>query len=109
MPKTSSASPAVTVVAPRKSKWRTALSCRLSGISRRDATIATTPIGMLTKNTHRQSSHSVSMPPKSSPNAPPPAAIAAQTESARVRSCPSRNVVVTIESAAGETSAAPKP
>jgi hypothetical protein len=43
------------------------------------------------------------------PNAPPPAAIALQIPSALVRSFPSANVVVTIESAAGETSAAPRP
>ena len=49
------------------------------------------------------------MPPTTRPTAPPPTAIAAQTPSAFVRSAPSRNVVVTIESAAGETSAAPRP
>ena len=49
------------------------------------------------------------MPPSSRPNAPPPAAIALQTPSAFVRSSPSANVVVMIDSAAGETSAPPSP
>ena len=49
------------------------------------------------------------MPPSSRPTAPPPTAIAAQTPSAFVRSAPSLKVAVTIESAAGETSAAPRP
>ncbi len=41
--------------------------------------------------------------------APPPTAIAAHTAIARVRSRPSEKVVVRIESAAGETIAAPRP
>ena len=49
------------------------------------------------------------MPPSSRPNAPPPAAIALQTPSAFVRSSPSAKVVVMIDSAAGETSAPPRP
>ena len=49
------------------------------------------------------------MPPSSRPKAPPPAAIALQTPSAFVRSSPSAKVVVMIESAAGETSAPPRP
>ncbi len=49
------------------------------------------------------------MPPSSRPKAPPPAAIAPQTPSAFVRSGPSGKVVVMIESAAGETSAPPRP
>ena len=49
------------------------------------------------------------MPPSSRPKAPPPAAIALQTPSAFVRSSPSANVVVMIDSAAGETSAPPRP
>ena len=42
------------------------------------------------------------MPPSRSPNAPPPAAIALHTPSAFVRSSPSANVVVMIDSAAGD-------
>src|SRR3954447_24104043 len=67
------------------------------------------PIGRLMKKTQRQLRYSVRMPPRSRPAAPPPAAIALQTPSAFVRSAPSSNVRVTIASAAGETSAAPRP
>ena len=67
------------------------------------------PIGRLMKKIQRQERVSVSRPPSTSPTAPPPAAIALQTPSAWVRSRPSANVVVTIESAAGETRAAPSP
>ncbi len=49
------------------------------------------------------------MPPSSRPTAAPPTAIAAQTLRALVRSGPSLKVVVTIDSAAGETIAAPRP
>ena len=49
------------------------------------------------------------MPPSSTPAAPPEPATAPQTPSALLRSAPSAKVVVTIESAAGESSAAPKP
>jgi hypothetical protein len=66
------------------------------------------PIGTFTKKIHSQLSMSVSTPPSSSPNAPPPAAIALQTPIAFVRSS-SANVVVMIDSAAGETSAPPSP
>ena len=67
------------------------------------------PIGTLTKKIHSQERNSVSTPPSSRPTAAPPAAIAPQTASALVRSSPSEKVVVMIESAAGETSAPPKP
>ena len=70
---------------------------------------AAIPTGTLTKKIHGQDSHSTSIPPTTRPTAPPPTAIAAQTPSAFVRSAPSRNVVVTIDSAAGDTSAAPSP
>ena len=59
------------------------------------------PTGTLTKKIHGHESVSTRMPPRSRPTAPPPTAIAAQTPSAFVRSAPSANVVVTIESAAG--------
>ena len=67
------------------------------------------PTGMLTKKIHGHERVSTRMPPSSRPTAPPPTAIAAQTPSAFVRSAPSLKVAVTIESAAGETSAAPRP
>ena len=102
-------SPAVTVVAPATSKLLCACSSFDSGTKRSEKTNAAIPTGMLTKKIHGHESVSTRNPPSTSPTAPPPTAIAAQTPSAFVRSAPSRNVVVTIESAAGETSAAPRP
>ena len=67
------------------------------------------PTGMLTKKIHGHENVSTRNPPSTRPTAPPPTAIAAQTPSAFVRSAPSRKVVVTIDRAAGETSAAPSP
>ena len=67
------------------------------------------PTGTLTKKIHSHESASVRMPPSSRPKAPPPAAIAPHTPIALVRSGPSSNVVVMIDSAAGETSAPPRP
>ena len=58
---------------------------------------------------HSHEARSVSTPPSSRPTAPPPAAIALHTPSARVRSEFSVNVVVMIDSAAGDSSAAPRP
>ena len=49
------------------------------------------------------------MPPISTPAAAPPPPTAPQTPSALLRSVRSVNVVVMIESAAGVSSAAPKP
>ena len=107
--KTSSDRPAVTVIAPTASKWRISLSRRLSS-SIRGARIATTmPIGTLTQRTHSQPAYSVSMPPSSTPAAPPEPDTAPQTPSALLRSAPSANMFVTIDSAAGAISAAPRP
>ncbi|MDH6553054.1 hypothetical protein M2162_007151 [Streptomyces sp. SAI-041] len=66
-------------------------------------------MGTLTNSTHRQFSHSTSTPPASSPIAPPPAETAAKTPKARLRSGPSRNVVLTRERAVGEAMAPPTP
>ena len=80
---------------------------RAAGAGR--ATAATMPIGTLTNRTHSQPAHSVSTPPSSTPTAPPEPATAPQTPSALLRSAPSAKIVVTIDSAAGESSAAPRP
>ena len=61
------------------------------------------------KKIHDQPSEPVSAPPSSTPAAPPLPEAAPQTPSATFRSRPSRNVVVRIESAAGDSSAAPSP
>ena len=67
------------------------------------------PTGTLTKKTHSHERASVSRPPSSRPTAPPPPEIAAKAPSALARSGPSGTVVVMMLSAAGETSAAPRP
>ena len=84
-------------------------SSRLSSSSRGAISAAAIPIGTFTNSTHSQPAHSVSMPPSSTPTAPPEPATAPQTPSALLRSAPSAKVVVRIESAAGEISAAPRP
>ena len=66
-------------------------------------------IGTLTHSTHSQPAYSVRMPPSSTPAAPPEPATAPQTPIALLRSEPSVNITVTSESAAGESSAAPRP
>ena len=70
---------------------------------------AAIPIGTFTNSTQRQLSPLVRMPPNRTPAAPPAPATAPQMPSARLRSAPSANVVVMIDSAAGETIAAPRP
>ena len=67
------------------------------------------PIGTLMKKIHSHDRYSVRMPPASRPTAAPPTAIAAQTARALARSAPSRKVVVTIDRAAGDTIAPPRP
>ena len=61
------------------------------------------------KKIHDQLNELVSAPPSSTPAAPPLPETAPQIPSAKLRSLPSGNVVVRIDSAAGETSAAPSP
>ena len=68
-----------------------------------------TPTGTLTKKIHSQPAYFVRMPPKSTPAAAPLPPIAPQIPSALLRSEPSSNVVVMIESVAGEMIAAPSP
>ena len=99
----------MTVTAPAASKWRVADSERLSAINRGASAATTSATGTFTHSTHSQPRVSVRMPPKSTPAAPPAPATAPQAPSALLRSAPSRKVVVTIESAAGEMIAAPRP
>jgi len=56
----------------------------------------------------RQSTSAVSAPPSSTPIAAPAPPTAPQAPSARVRSRPSANVLTMIDSAAGESIAAPR-
>ena len=95
--------------APATSKLRVSDSERLSSSSRGARKAAISAIGTLTHNTHSQPSPSVSTPPSSTPAAPPEPATAPQAPRALLRSEPSLKVVVTIDSAAGERIAAPRP
>ena len=90
------------------SKWRVPV-LRLSGSRRGASAAAAMPIGTLTNSTHSQPAYSVSTPPRSTPAAPPEPATAPHTPIALLRSAPSANITVTSESAAGESSAAPRP
>ena len=67
------------------------------------------PIGTLMAKIASQPSVCVSSPPTSAPDEAPSAPVAPQTPSARLRSRPSANEEVMIESVAGESTAPPKP
>src|SRR5215208_5215774 len=102
-------SPAVTLTAPAASKWRVADSERLSGIRPGVSASAISATGTLTQSTHSHPRPSVRTPPRSTPAAPAEPATAPQAPRALLRSAPSLNSEVTIERAAGETIAAPRP
>ena len=97
------------LTAPAASKWRVADSERLSGIRPGREASAISATGTLTQSTHSHPRPSVRMPPSSTPAAPAEPATAPQAPSALLRSAPSLKSVVTIESAAGEMIAAPRP
>ena len=99
----------MTVTAPGRSNVLAPFSARLSTSVRGARNAAMSPIGTLTNSTQRQLRPLVRIPPSSTPAAPPAPATAPQIPSARLRSEPSANVVVMIDSAAGETIAAPSP
>ncbi len=107
--KTRAESPMVIVAAPATSKCRVSPSFRDSAISEGATAAAAIPIGTFTHSTHSQPRYSVRTPPRRTPAAPPEPATAPQIPSALLRSAPSRKVVATIESAAGERIAAPRP
>ena len=106
---TSSIRPPVIDAAPAVSKWRWSRSARLSFSSSGLITSTTTPTGTLMKKIQDQLSALVSAPPSRTPAAPPLPEAAPQIPRATLRSRPSLNVVVRIESAAGASSAAPSP
>ncbi len=81
----------------------------LSGTRVVARTKTSTPTGTLTQKIHDQPRYLVRIPPKSTPAAAPEPPSAPQIPSALFRSAPSWKVVVTIESAAGEMIAAPRP
>ena len=106
---TSSARPPVTLTAPVASKRRCPRSAWLSGTIGRVSAKTSAPTGTLTKKIHSQPRYLVRIPPSNTPTAAPDPPSAPQMPSALLRSAPSLNVVVTIESAAGEMIAAPIP
>ena len=97
------------VTAPGMSKSVCPSSRRLSGMTRGTRNMTIITIGTLTRKTQRQLRYSVSTPPMSTPTAPPAPATAPHTPRAVLRSLPSRKVAVTIDRAAGESIAAPRP
>src|ERR671927_706020 len=97
------------VTAPAASKRRWPSSARLSGTIGHVSANTSAPTGTLTKKIHSQPRYLVRIPPKRTPAAAPEPPSAPQIPSALFRSAPSVNVVVTIESAAGEMIAAPRP
>ena len=106
---TSSISPPVIEMAPGTSKCRWVTPATLSRTSRGVSASTSAPTGTLMKKIQDQSSELVSAPPSSTPAAPPLPETAPQIPSAKLRSLPSGKVVVRIDSAAGESSAAPSP
>ncbi len=95
--------------APITSKFRPTSGARLSRTTRGESASTSAPTGTLTKKIHSQPRYLTRMPPKRTPAAAPLPPIAPQMPSALFRSGPSSNVVVMIESVAGDTIAAPKP
>src|ERR1043166_280873 len=102
-------SPPVSDAARAKSKVRWPRPARLSRSSQGLIPITSAPTGTLMKKIHDQLSALVSAPPSRTPAAPPLPEAAPQMPRATLRSRPSRKVVVRIERAAGESSAAPSP
>src|SRR5215469_1239312 len=84
---------------------RTSGSRGYAGSSRTAPATATTPRTTLTYRHQRQDRYSVRNPPSSSPTAPPAPAMAPKTPNALPRSAGSANVTVSVDSAAGASSA----
>jgi hypothetical protein len=107
-PTRSAARPSVSAAAPGRSSRRCSRP-RTSGSSRPASAAPASPIGTLTAKTHSQPGPLLITPPSTQPDAPPPAAAAVQTASARERAGPSGSVATNRASADGATSAAPVP
>src|SRR3954466_3862519 len=91
------------------SRLRSASVARDSWSNRYDAAMASTPMGTLTKNTHRHDSHDVRTPPRIAPAAPPAPATALHIPIARWRARPSGEVVMMVGKVAGDSAAPPGP
>ena len=107
-PKISAAMPVVTSSAPRTSMLPP-IPDRPPAGSRGSRASMTAMIGGLTRNTARQPKYWVSSPPATMPAVAPAAVVACQIASARFRAAPSALVVVSSESAAGDTIAPAAP
>jgi hypothetical protein len=106
---TSAAIPSETASAPGRSRRRTRTAARLSWSRKGAASAARTATGTLTSITQRQPAALVNSPPRIIPATNPPDNTAPYTPSARVRSGPSRNIVVSNDSAAGAIKAPATP
>src|SRR4029453_11873509 len=102
--------PPVTRTAPRASKFASQPARTRSRLSRANAPRSATALkGTLMNSTQRQPGPSVSNPPKRTPAAPPIPETAAHTPRAVLRSRVLRNVLVSVDKAAGDIIAAPTP
>src|SRR4029453_10319079 len=102
--------PPVTRKPPRASKFASWPARTRSRLSRAKAPSSATALkGTLMNSTQRQPGPSVRRPPKRTPAAPPIPETAAQTPRAVLRSRVERNVLVSVERAAGDIMAAPIP
>src|SRR5467141_1781254 len=101
--------PPVRLTAPGMSRLSFAPPRAESAGNTGDSSTAARPNGTFTNSVKRQLNSWVSRPPRINPADAPPAAIALQIPSARLRSEPSLKVVVSSDSAAGETNAPAKP
>ena len=106
---TSTDRPPLMVTAPATSNRRRARLARLSGSSGRAAATISVPNGRLTKKTHGQDSQVVSIPPASTPMAPPAPLTAPNAPSALLRSAPAGKIARISDIAAGAIIAAPSP
>ena len=97
------------VTAPAKSKRRRSTAPRLSLSSTGLRAATATATGTLMKKIHCQPRPSVTGPPTSHAAVPPMAPVEPQIPSALLRSAPSGNVVITIDSAVGVMTAAATP
>ena len=105
---TSATRPAPDSAAPVQSSRR-ATGSRDSGSSRRPATIAAATSGTLTMKIEPHQKRSSRNPPTTGPSATPSPAVAAQMPTAIARSLASSKIVISSDSVAGMTNAAPAP
>src|SRR3954468_3609298 len=97
------------LTAPAVSKWRVADSERLSPIRPGGNASAIAATGTFTPRTNAQPRPAVRIPPSRTPAAPAEPATAPQAPRALLRSAPSLNIELTMDSADGDTIAAPRP